>query len=362
MTSDAVLPVDDPPDEDPYAVFVSKKILVMVIMAVVIIIIALFSIASGAYRLSVADVLRIIFTGGTTVENTVIWNLRVPRVLAAIIVGAALGVAGAVMQCVLKNPLASPYTLGISSSAAFGAALSLAISYFGLFSGTIVGEFFSGVYGMTLNAFIWAMITVGIIIFLSRLVTATPESMILTGVALGAIFAAALSSLQYFVDDTTLSSMVYWQFGDLSKVNYTKLAIMGIALFATSAYFIYKRWDYNAMEAGEDVAKSMGVNTKGTLLMTMTLASTVTAICISIVGIIGFIGLLAPHVMRRIIGGDNRFLIPASMLAGALILIAADTFGRLAFVFTLPVGIITSFLGGPLFIYILSRGKKRSAV
>ena len=345
---------------DTYLMFTGKKVLFLLFLIAVIILASLYSIASGAYSLSPLDVISIMFGGGEGTERIVVWSIRAPRIAAAIIVGAALGVAGTVMQCVLKNPLASPYTLGISSAAAFGAALSLAVSYFGLFAGSIVGSLLESVYGMTINAFIWSMVAVAVMISLSKLVSTTPESMILTGVALGAIFSAALSSLQYFVDDSTLASMVYWQFGDLSKVNPEKLTLMGVATILTSIYFVHKRWDYNAMDVGEDVSRSLGINTKRTLLITMVMASTVTAICISIVGIIGFVGLLAPHVMRRIIGGDHRFLVPGSMLMGSATLLIADSLGRLAFEFTFPVGIITSFLGGPLFIFILSRERKKA--
>lgn len=345
---------------DAYLAFTGKKVKFLLFLIAVIILVSIFSIASGAYSLSPLDVIGILFGGGEGTERIVVWSIRAPRIGAAIIVGAALGVAGTVMQCVLKNPLASPYTLGISSAAAFGAAVSLAASYFGLFTGNIVGSLLRSVYGMTINAFIWSMIAVAVTVSLSKLVSTTPESMILTGVALGAIFGAALSSLQYFVDDTTLASMVYWQFGDLSKVNPEKLTLMAIATVFASVYFVHKRWDYNAMEVGEDVSRSLGINTKRTLLVTMVTASAVTAICISIVGIIGFVGLLAPHVMRRVIGGDHRYLVPGSMLMGSAILLIADSVGRLAFEFSFPVGIITSFLGGPLFIFILSRERKRT--
>ena len=345
-----------------YDAFVSKKVAILTGMTVFIVCLALFSIGSGAYSISLDRIIATILGDGSKSESAVIWNIRIPRVIAAILVGCSLGVAGTIMQCILKNPLASPYTLGISNAAAFGAAMSLAASYFGFLSGTIFEEFLSGVYGMTLNAFLWSMITVAVIISLSRLVSTTPESMVLTGVALGAIFSAALSSLQYFVDDSTLSSMVYWQFGDLSKATSMELYVILVIFIPVILYFIRKAMDYNAMNVGEDVASSLGVNTKRTMILGMVLASAITAVCISIVGIIGFVGLLAPHIMRRIVGGDHRFLIPASMLMGAIILLVADIVGRLAFTFSLPVGIITSFLGGPLFIYILSKERKKRSV
>jgi iron complex transport system permease protein len=234
------------------------------------------------------------------------------------------------------------------------------MSYWGIFAGTVLGGFFSGVYGMSICAFIFSLITVGLLILLSKVTAVTPEAMILMGVAMSAIFSAALSSLQYFADDTTLASMVFWQFGDLSKAEWNELTVLFVVLVPIIVYFFWKRWDYNAMDAGEDVARSLGVDTKNTRLIGMILASVATAICVSIVGVIGFVGLLGPQIVRRTIGNDNRFLIPASILLGTLIVISADYLGHMAFAQVIPVGIITSFLGGPLFIYILVRGYKKN--
>ena len=245
--------------------------------------------------------------------------------------------------------------------AAFGAAFALMASYWGIFSGTVLETALSSVYGMSIFAFAFSMIAVVVIVLLSRLTLVTPEAMVLMGVALGSIFSAGLSSLQYFADDQTLASMVYWQFGDLSKASWQELMLLFAAGIPTMLYFIHKIWDYNAMDADEDVARSMGINVGGDRLMGLVAASVVTAVCISIVGIIGFVGLLGPHIVRRVVGNDNRFLIPGSMLLGAVILLIADFIGRFLLTVIIPVGIITSFLGGPLFIYILIRGYRKNA-
>ncbi len=348
--------------EGEYEAFNRHRRLFLLLLAVAIFGVIVLTVSYGDYRIDYLEIIKCLFfmdIGST--EHVVIWNIRMPRVVAGILVGSALGVSGAVMQSILRNLLASPYTLGISNSAAFGAAFALMASYWGIFSGTVLEEILSGVYGMSLFAFLFSLIAVGVIIVLSRLTLVTPEAMVLMGVALGAIFSAGLSSLQYFADDQTLASMVYWQFGDLAKASWNKLLLLFIVWTPVVLYFMYKIWDYNAMDADEDVASSMGINVKGERLLGMIAASVVTAVCISIAGIIGFIGLLGPHIVHRVVGNDNRYLIPGSMMLGALILLVADMIGRFMLPVIIPVGIITSFLGGPLFIYILIRGYRRNA-
>ena len=348
--------------EEQYAEFNRRRYLFLLLLIGIIFCMIVLTVACGDYSISYLDTLEyILFMKQGTTEHVVIWQIRMPRVVAALLVGSSLGVSGAVMQSILRNPLASPYTLGISNSAAFGAAFALMASYWGIFSGTVLETALSSVYGMSIFAFAFSMIAVVVIVLLSRLTLVTPEAMVLMGVALGSIFSAGLSSLQYFADDQTLASMVYWQFGDLSKASWQELMLLFAAGIPTMLYFIHKIWDYNAMDADEDVARSMGINVGGDRLMGLVAASVVTAVCISIVGIIGFVGLLGPHIVRRVVGNDNRFLIPGSMLLGAVILLIADFIGRSLLTVIIPVGIITSFLGGPLFIYILIRGYRKNA-
>ena len=214
-------------------------------------------------------------------------------------------------------------------------------------------------YGVSTMAFLFSMISVAIVIMFSRTSMATSESMVLAGIAIGSIFSAALSSLQYFVEDSVLASIVYWQFGDLTKATWNELGLLFAIVIPVMAYFLYKRLDYNSMEAGEEVAMSLGIDTKKLTIVSMVLASVVAAVSVSIVGIIGFVGLLGPHITRRLIGGDHRFLLPASAAMGTFILLVSDFVGRAFFIHAIPVGIITSFLGGPLFLYILIKKNKR---
>lgn len=214
-------------------------------------------------------------------------------------------------------------------------------------------------YVVTLNAFIFSMIAVFIIMALAKLRMFTPNVIILVGVAISSLFSAGTTFLQYFANEAKLATAVFWTFGNLGRVSWKELGIMSMALVAASAYFMFRSWDYNAMINGDDCAKSLGVNTRNVRLGGMFFSSLLVAIAVSFMGIISFIGLISPQIMRRIIGNDHRFLIPGSALFGSLILLVSDTVARtIISPVILPVGVITSFMGAPLFIYILMRDYK----
>lgn len=340
-------------NKNPYFFFKAKKRIITNFLIIACILVSLISLGMGAYSMSVWEVIETILLNNEGVSSVVIWDIRLPRILAAVIVGSALAISGAVMQCMLRNPLASPYTLGVSNAAAFGAAMSIAASYMSWFDQKWLSDILCNIYGMSFFAFLFSMLAVGLIVILSKKSDFAPESIILAGVAIGAIFGAALSSLQFFVDDKTLQAIVFWQFGDLSKATWSDLGLVLIFLLCISSFFLYHRLDFNSIEAGNDIAKSLGVDTQRLTILSMLFASMLAAICVAMVGIIGFVGLLGPHLMRRLIGGDYRQLLPASMVMGSLILLISDAVGRIPFESPIPVGIITSLLGGPVFLYIL---------
>ena len=185
--------------------------------------------------------------------------------------------------------------------------------------------------------------------------------MILAGIAFGSLFSAGTVITQYFANDVQVASIVFWTFGDVGRASWRELAIMSAVTLPVTAYFVFNRWNYNALESGDDTARSLGVNVGRTRLMGMLLASLVASVAVSFLGIIAFIGLVSPHLMRRIIGDDYRFLIPGSCAMGALLLLASDTLSRTIIApVVLPVGAITSFMGAPLFLYLLIRGYRRS--
>jgi iron complex transport system permease protein len=315
----------------------SRKAMFLVACGAVLFVIMLFSITVGTFSIPLEDVVRALFGQQGTYYN-IVWNIRLPRIMAGIVAGASLAVAGTVMQCVLRNPLASPYTLSLSQSS------------------VVVNN----PYTVTLMAFIWAIVGTTLIMLLSAMTRVSPEAMILAGVAIAAIFQAGITALQFFADSVQLSTMVYWTFGDLGRVTWEHLMILAAVLAPILMYFIYSRWSYNAMDAGEETANGLGVNTKRMRMVGMVLSSMLAAVVVSFMGIIGFIGLVAPHMTRRIIGGDHRFLIPGSALVGAILLMGSDTIARTVISpLVIPVGVITAFLGGPLFIYLLIKGYKK---
>ncbi len=290
-----------------------------------------------------------------SVEARIFWSIRLPRVLAAIIVGASLGLAGAVMQNVLHNPLASPSTLGVSHGAMFGAAFVIGVAGAGLGGGA--GHVVIVRPSVVVPAaFIGAMIGVAVILVLARLRGFTPEAIVLAGVAMSALFTAGTTLIQYFSDETALVSMIYWTFGDLGRPSWGDVGWMATVFIPVAPYFMWQQWNFNALESGEDVARSLGVNVVRVRLVGLLLASLLTAVDVAFVGIIGFVGLICPHLVRFIVGGDHRFLLPATAMTGALLLVLADTFAR-TFIApdVLPVGVLTSFLGAPMFLYLLWR-------
>lgn len=198
-----------------------------------------------------------------------------------------------------------------------------------------------------------------IILAFSRLRGVTPEVMILVGVAMGSLFTAGTMLLQYFADDTQLASIVFWTFGDVSRASWGELALITFVVVLSIIYFTLERWKYNAIDAGDETAKGLGVNVEQVRLRGMMCASLVTAIIVSFLGVIGFVGLICPHMARRIVGDDHRFLIVASLIIGSLLLLSADTAARMLIEpYQLPVAVLTSFLGAPTFIYLILGGRR----
>jgi iron complex transport system permease protein len=346
-----------------YNAYVRRKRLVLAITIIATVAVAFFAIGAGSLHIPVPEVVKTIFLKGGAQAHAVIFGIRLPRVAAAVIVGATLAVSGAVMQCVLQNPLASASTLGVSQGAAFGAALGIIV-----FGGGVVNSdsaataiAINNPYIVTICAFLCGSVSTAVVIALSQFKKDLgPGGLILAGVALSSLFSGGSALLQYFADETKISAVVFWTFGNLGSAGWGELLILAAVLVASMTFFLLNRWNYNAMESGADTAKSLGVNTRTVMLVSMGICSLAAAVAVSFVGIISFVGLVAPHMMRRFVGNDYRYLIPCSAAAGALLLILADTFGRLIIApVILPIGAITSFLGAPMFLYLLFRGFKR---
>lgn len=343
-----------------YAAYTRHKAIVTLLLGVACVCLAILAVQAGSAGLTTTEVLRTLLGMETGVNNAIVWNIRLPRVLGAIIAGAGLSIAGAVSQSVLRNPLASPYTLGISQGAAFGAAVAI----IGFGAGSMGSQAIDAVRVLdvgpvTACAFLGAMIATLAIIGIARHRGTSPETMVLAGVALGSLFSAGTVLLQYFAEDTQVAAIVFWTFGDLGRASWRDLGVMGVAVLIGLVYFLWHRWDYNALEGGVESAQGLGVNVARIRMIGMLVASLVTAAVVSFLGIIGFIGLVGPHLVRRVLGDDHRYLLPASAFAGALLLLAADTVARTVISpVVLPVGAITSFLGAPLFLYLLVSRKR----
>ena len=345
-----------------YKAYVSKKYTAIFLGIVITVAMFLVSVSVGSVSIPIPDVISTILggPGGTSLVERVIWNIRIPQALTAIAAGAGLAVAGVAMQSVLRNPLASPFTLGLSNAAAFGAAVGILIFDAGMTGSNMMDAVvINNPYLTTGMAFILSMLTTVIILAITRIRGATPETMVLAGVAISSLFAAGLMAVQYFVDDTRLASIVFWQFGDVARASWSELGLITLIVVICSLYVFYKRWDYNAVDAGEETAKGLGVNVDATRIAGMVAASLISAIVVSFLGIIGFVGLVCPHMMRRIVGDDHRFLIPATLVCGSLLLLVADTVARTIIApHILPVAVLTAFLGAPVFIYIIIKGRR----
>jgi iron complex transport system permease protein len=261
------------------------------------------------------------------------------------------------MQNVLRNPLASPFTLGISQGAVFGAAFAIIV--LGAGTAVVTGTERTAVSSphiIVACAFAGSLITVTALVLLSSLRDLSPAALILAGVALSAFFGSATMLLQYFASDIQVASAVFWTFGDLRKAQWPQLATIAAAVAPPAAFFIWKGWHFNAMVWGDDTAKSLGVRVYALRLAALVLAALAASVATAFMGIIGFVGLIAPHAVRMIVGPDHRFLFPYAALAAGLMLLTADVLARTVMApIVLPVGILTSFAGAPLFLYLLMK-------
>ena len=334
-----------------------KYTLTIVIMVIAMIVTAVACLFVGSSNMSVQDGLKALLHKGTNAQNRIIWNIRIPRVLAAIIAGAGLSVAGLIMQTTLNNGMASPSTLGVSNAAVFGANLSI-IAFAGGFLST--GNNLSGFdvganhFATSSLAFVFAVLSILLILGLCTIRSFSPNVVVLAGMAIGAVWTAATTILQFYATDVGLSAAVIWSFGDLGRATYQTNIIMAVAVVVGIVFFIVMSWKYNTLLSGEATARTMGVNVELLRFVSLLLASVITAACVSFLGVIGFVGIICPHVTKKILGQDHRVTIPVSCLSGSLLLLLADTLSRsMGSGSALPVGAITSLLGAPFFIAII---------
>ncbi|MCF7635290.1 MAG: iron ABC transporter permease [Dehalococcoides mccartyi] len=341
-----------------YNRFTYRKMVFILAGVIALVLMALVATSLGSADLSVSDVARSVAARifpfldiqTTSTLDAIVWDIRLPRILMAILAGAGLAIAGASMQGVMRNPLVSPFTIGISSAAAFGASVAIILG---------AGLIGTGKYLIIVNAFVFALIAAFLVYGLARFRGMRPETMILAGIALNYFFSAGTSILQYIATEEEVHTVVHWLFGTLTGITWENLLIVTVVLVIGLPILIKSAWDLNALVAGDDMATTLGVNTRRVRGVSMIVSTMVAAVIISFTGIIGFIGLVAPHISRMIVGADHRFLLPTSCMIGAFLLLLADTLGRTAFQPTIiPVGIVISVIGVPFFAYLILRTRK----
>lgn len=343
-----------------YTGYIRFKRLFLIGMVVLTMVIALVAITFGSSGLTLRQVALALAGQGEKQANIIVFHLRLPRTATALVAGIGLALVGCVMQSILRNPLASSSTLGVSQGAAFGAAFAIIVLDAGMQSQTLDGVAIVNPYMTSICAFVGSMLSTLVILGLSRWKRLSPQTMILSGVALSSLFSGGTTLLQYFAEDVKVAAVVFWTFGSLGSTSWREIAIMAAVVAAALIYFLANRWNFNALQSGEATAKALGVNTDRLLLSSMVTCSLTASVIVSYIGIINFIGLIAPHLMRRVIGSDYRYLLPASACMGAILLLLSDTVARLVVQpVVLPIGAITSFLGAPLFLYLIFKGGKR---
>ena len=321
-----------------------RKLLMLILPLGGILLVSVLAVTMGSYDVPIKSVFRALTGNADAAAVVVIANIRLPRVVAAIVCGWGLSLSGLSLQSLLKNPLGSPSTLGISQGAALGAAAAIVV-------------FGTKTFSVTLFAFSGALAATIIVLILSGLKRLSSEAVILAGVALSSLFVSATILIQYLATETQLAMVVFWTFGDVARSSWREIGLLTGTVSLASIYLMWVRWDLNALASGEEAAKGLGVNVKRIRLIGTMVAALVSAMATAFHGVIAFIGLLAPHMARRLVGDDHRLLIPFSSALGALLLLTADNVGRIVIGSgALPVGVITSFLGAPMFLYLLIRG------
>ncbi len=327
----------------------------LLVCAVLLFICVVLDIATGPSLLSPSAVVEALLQAvGMEVEvdtmtRAIVMDLRLPIALMALVVGGALGVGGAEMQTLLNNPMASPYTLGMAAAAGLGAALMLYCGGFGLDPHLAV----------PLGAFLFCMLAAGLLFALAMLRHIGPEQLILAGIALLFLFQSLLSLVQFVSSPELSQQILFWLFGSLSKATWTNLAITTAVTLLCVVLLLLDAWKLTALRMGEARARSLGVDVNRLRLKTLIVVAVMTATATSFVGIIGFIGLVAPNIARMLAGEDQRFFLPLSFLAGALLLSAASILSKSLVPGALfPVGIVTAVIGVPFFFWLILTRKR----
>lgn len=337
-----------------YARLVRRRVAIVAGLGALMLVALLLDIATGPSNLAVADVVTGILHPAAldAPARVIIWDVRLPYALMAVLVGAALALAGAEMQTILNNPLASPFTLGVSSAASFGAALALVLGA-GL-------PLLPADWNLPAFAFLFAFGSVLLLQSLAGLRGTGVETLVLFGIALVFTFNALVALVQFVASQEALQQLVFWSMGSLSRASWGKLGVLGLVTLAVVPFSLKASWRMTALRLGEDRARSFGISVARLRFFSLLRVSLLAATSVAFVGTIGFIGLVAPHIARLLVGEDHRFFLPASMLAGAVIMSLASVASKtLVPGALLPVGIVTALIGVPFFMALIFSRRER---
>lgn len=309
----------------------------------------LISLSLGAYRLRFEELIKTLLAPfipafrQTTCEaaQSIIFQIRLPRILLAMLVGCALSLSGASLQALFRNPLVNEYLLGLSSGAAFGASLSVV--------------FFGPKIPVQLSAFLFSWLAVFLVLSVSRSTGGSIVSLLLTGVIVSAFFSALLTMVEYLASPYALQALFFWLMGSFSLAGWREVFLTGPLILVATFFLMLFRWRLNLLSLSEEEGRSLGVNVRREKLWVIALTTLMTSAAVASVGIIGWIGLIVPHLARMMVGADNRQVLPLSALLGSSLLLLADDLARSLASFEIPVGIFTSLIGIPLFIYLLKK-------
>lgn len=341
------------PGQSALALRTRIRIWALVLGSTILIAVLLIDIAAGPSGLPLADVISAFWAGPNGADRltaTILWQLRMPEAMMGLLVGMSLGISGLQMQTILDNPLASPFTLGFSAAAGFGAAL---VILFG------VALPLPDYLLVPLAAFAMTLIAAGIVYLVARVRGATPEVLVLAGIAVLFFFQSLQSFLQYMASPEVLQQIVFWLFGSLQKATWTSVLAVLVIMAVAIPFVVRDTWKLTALRLGDANAASLGLNTDALRRRTFVASALLTAAAVSFTGTIGFVGLIAPHAARAIAGEDHRFSLPLSALCGAIILMGASVFGKAVSPGgIIPVGIVTAVTGVPVLFAIIAFGGK----
>lgn len=322
------------------------------LLALLLLMVAIGALMLGQLRIPPATILEIFASRILPIEQTweptlesVLFDVRLPRLLAGILVGAGLSISGASFQGLFRNPLVSPHILGVSAGAGMGAALAIL--------------FFSNILAVQILSFVFGLAAVLMTVGLARVYRTTPVLMlVLSGIIVGALFSACTSLLKYIADPlNNMPSIVFWLLGSLNNASNKDLAVVGPVILAGITVLLLIRWRINLLAMGEEDARALGVDTGRLRAVIIICATMISAAAVSISGIIGWIGLVIPHIGRLMVGPDNKYLLPVAVLVGAAYLVTVDTIARTAMESEIPIGILTALVGAPIFAYLLKKSR-----